>query len=321
MCATDPVTTAEDAALPVTLACTDPEGAAVTYGAATAQHGTVTGAGAARSYTPAENYNGADTITFTATDGSLPPVIAQIPVTVTPVNDAPVAAADAFTTSSGATMTVGGAGLLANDSDVDGDPLTTRLASAPANGTVTLAPDGTFVYTVGGGFAGTATFTYVAHDGTLDSAPATVTITVAPAGTQPPPDDSAPADPTPLPAPPLGGRPTVTPATAPAVSGLRAVRSGRALRLTLSKPARVTIRLLQERRGVRRGSRCIASTRAGRRCVRRVLVRSFTRQVQAGTNTLTVPRVRRGRYIVEVRATDTDGLRSADVSRRLTLDR
>ena len=124
----------------------------------------------------------------------------------------------------------------------------------------------------------------------------------------------------PLPAPPpVGGLPSVQPPTAPAVSGVLAAQRGRALRLTLSEPARVTVRLLQERRGVRRGSRCVAPTRPGRRCVRRVLVRSFTRQAQAGANTLTLPRVSRGRYIVEVRATDAGGVRSSLVTRRLTL--
>ena len=54
---------------------------------------------------------------------------------------------------------------------------------------------------------------------------------------------------------------------------------------------------------------------------RRVLVRSFTRQAQGGANTLSLPRLSRGRYIVEVRATDADGLRSGAVSRRLTLGR
>jgi hypothetical protein len=108
---------------------------------------------------------------------------------------------------------------------------------------------------------------------------------------------------------------------APAVTRLLTVRRGRALRLTLSEPATVRVRLLQERRGIRRGGRCVAPTRPGRRCLRRVTVRSFTRQAQAGPNTLTLPRVRRGRYIVEVRATDSDGLRSPAVSRRLTLGR
>ncbi len=320
VCQTDPLTTPEDVALPVTLACTDPEGAAVTYGVATAQHGTVTGNGAARTYTPAENYHGADTITFTASDGTVPPVTARIAVTVTPVNDAPVAAADGVSSIAGATLTATAPGVLTNDTDIDGDALTAELAAAPANGTVTLAPDGAFVYTSAGGFAGTDTFTYVARDGAVASAPATVTITVAPAST-PPPAGSTPTDPTPLPAPPLGGLPNVPPPTAPAVSGLRAVQSGRALRLTLSEPARVTIRLLQDRRGVRRGSRCVAPSRPGRRCTRRVLVRSFTRQAQRGANTLSLPRLGRGRYVVEVRATDADGLRSGAVSRRLTLGR
>jgi hypothetical protein len=114
--------------------------------------------------------------------------------------------------------------------------------------------------------------------------------------------------------------PRVEPA-APAVSGVRAVRRGRALRLTLSEPARVTVRLLRERAGIRRGGRCVAPAGFGRRCVRRVLVRSFTRQARAGANTLTLPRVRRGRYVVEVRAADSGGLRSPVVSRRLTLGR
>ena len=51
----------------------DPEGAAVTYGGATAQHGTVTGSGAARTYTPAQDYTGADTISFTASDEACRP--------------------------------------------------------------------------------------------------------------------------------------------------------------------------------------------------------------------------------------------------------
>jgi hypothetical protein len=310
-CANDPVSTAEEAPLPITFACTDPEGATLTYGDVTAEHGTVTGAGAVRTYTPAQNYNGSETITFTVSDGSHPPVIATIEVTVTPVNDAPVAAADGGSTNAAIAFSVAAPGVLANDTDIDDDPLSAELATAPANGTVALSANGAYVYTPAGGFAGTDTFTYVARDGTVASAPATVTIAVAP----PPPGS------TPLPAPPIGGLPSVQPPTAPVVSGLLAVQRGRALRLTLSKPARVTVRLLQDRPGVRRGSRCVAPSRPGRYCIRRVLVRSFARQAQAGANTLTLPRVRRGRYIVEVSATEAGGLRSPVVTRRLTLGR
>jgi len=71
-----------------------------------------------------------------------------------------------------------GAGVLANDSDVDGDLLRAILVSGPANGALSLNPDGTFSYTPDAGFHGIDSFTYVANDGRLDSNVATVTITV-----------------------------------------------------------------------------------------------------------------------------------------------
>ena len=54
------------------------------------------------------------------------------------------------------------------------------LVSGPANGTVSLSPDGSFTYTPNTGFIGTDSFTYKASDGKLDSNLATVTITVLP---------------------------------------------------------------------------------------------------------------------------------------------
>ena len=58
--------------------------------------------------------------------------------------------------------------MLANDTDADGDPLTATLVSGPANGTLTLNADGSFVYTPNANFNGTDTFTYSVSDGTLD---------------------------------------------------------------------------------------------------------------------------------------------------------
>lgn len=70
-------------------------------------------------------------------------------------------------------------GVLANDFDVNGDPLTASLVSGPVHATIfTLNADGSFDYTPIAGFDGTDTFTYVANDGTGDSGIATVTITV-----------------------------------------------------------------------------------------------------------------------------------------------
>lgn len=69
-------------------------------------------------------------------------------------------------------------GVLANDSDPDGDPITAQLITPPDRGTVQLNADGSFVYTPHAGFTGIDTFVYAAHDGTARSAPTTVTIRV-----------------------------------------------------------------------------------------------------------------------------------------------
>ncbi|MEZ4735545.1 MAG: Ig-like domain-containing protein [Caldilineaceae bacterium] len=69
-------------------------------------------------------------------------------------------------------------GVLQNDSDAEGDTLTTAEISAPDNGTLALNADGSFTYLPNAGFTGDDSFTYVANDGTADSNVATVTITV-----------------------------------------------------------------------------------------------------------------------------------------------
>ncbi len=93
-------------------------------------------------------------------------------------NAAPVGTPDAYSTDAGRALTVAAPGVLANDTDADGDALTATGATQPANGTVTLAAGGGFTYTPAAGFSGTDTFTYTASDGTAASAATTVTITV-----------------------------------------------------------------------------------------------------------------------------------------------
>ena len=75
---------------------------------------------------------------------------------------------------------VGAPGVLGNDGDQDGDPLTvqTSLVSAPSDGAVSLGADGSFTYTPNSGFTGSDSFTYRIDDGTGRSADAVVTITV-----------------------------------------------------------------------------------------------------------------------------------------------
>src|SRR5204862_310594 len=91
-------------------------------------------------------------------------------------------------------------GVLANDTDVDGDPLTAALATAPTKGTLALNANGSFTYTPNATVNGSDTFTYRASDGTLTSPLATVTITITPVNQPPVPTrrTSAPAEDTPL---------------------------------------------------------------------------------------------------------------------------
>jgi len=102
-------------------------------------------------------------------------------VVVTPptVNHAPVATADSYGAIKNSALTVNAAsGVLANDKDTDGNTLTAILVSGPSNGKLTLASDGSFVYTPNSNFAGSDTFKYKASDGTVNSATMKVTIKV-----------------------------------------------------------------------------------------------------------------------------------------------
>ncbi|MEX2560843.1 MAG: DUF4214 domain-containing protein, partial [Pirellulales bacterium] len=92
-------------------------------------------------------------------------------------NEAPVANDDFFLTlNETETVVVSAPGVLANDTDADGDDLTAQLVSGPTRGDLTLNANGSFTYAPGASFQGIDTFTYVATDGVDDSDPATVTI-------------------------------------------------------------------------------------------------------------------------------------------------
>jgi hypothetical protein len=94
------------------------------------------------------------------------------------VNTAPVAASDTYQTNEDTTLVVAAPGVLGNDSDADGSPLSAVLATGPADGSVDLGAKGGFTYTPDAGFSGTDSFTYRASDGLDNSGVAKVTITV-----------------------------------------------------------------------------------------------------------------------------------------------
>ncbi|ARO98591.1 Poly(beta-D-mannuronate) C5 epimerase 7 [Vibrio alginolyticus] len=124
-------------------------------------------------FTPAENFNGNATISYTITDGELEDE-AQVSVTVNSVNDAPIASNDTTITEEDSSVTVD---VLPNDTDIDGDTLSIQSASVPeTQGTVEIV-DGKLVFTPAENFHGDAEITYTVTDGALTDQ-ATVNVTV-----------------------------------------------------------------------------------------------------------------------------------------------
>jgi len=134
-------------------------------------------------YTASSGYVGSDSFTYTANDGSLASTPATVDLSVT--NSTPVAINNSYSTTAGQALTIAPPGVLANDTDADGDALTAILSSGPAHGSLTLNPNGSFTYTPAAGFSGTDQFTYVANDKAMSSTPATVSLTVPAAAAAP----------------------------------------------------------------------------------------------------------------------------------------
>ncbi|MBN9520410.1 tandem-95 repeat protein [bacterium] len=134
------------------------------------------------SYTPDPNFHGTDTFTYRANDGRADGGVTTVTITVTPVNDPPVASLFQYVTNEDTPL---------NDtlraSDADGDPLTYSVVSQPAQGTVqvTNAATGAFTYTPPPDFHGTVSFTFKVNDGTADSNVAIVFVTVRPVNDAP----------------------------------------------------------------------------------------------------------------------------------------
>lgn len=94
-------------------------------------------------------------------------------------NNRPVAQNDEYNTSQDIALTVDPPGVLGNDNDPDGDPMTAVLVADVNNGSLSLASNGGFTYTPNAGFTGSDSFTYTANDAGGPSNVATVTIGVA----------------------------------------------------------------------------------------------------------------------------------------------
>jgi ELWxxDGT repeat protein/VCBS repeat-containing protein len=156
----------------------DPDGTSLSYALVSDPAGTLSfGGDGAFTYTPGATFSGVDTFVYRATDG-IASSTATVSITVTP-NSPPVAAPDRYNAVVGQTLTITAPGVLANDTDVDGNSLSVR-GFFVNNGILDLRSDGAFTYLANPGFTGTDFFTYQANDGRVNSNSVTVTITVSP---------------------------------------------------------------------------------------------------------------------------------------------
>lgn len=129
-------------------------------------------------YAPGPDYHGTDSFTYRAFDGTAHSALATVSIAVVPPNLPPSAVGDSYSVSWNRTLQVAAPGVLGNDSDPNGDPLTAVWESGPSHGSLTLHANGSFSYTPTTGFVGSDTFRYRASDGALFSEIATVTIDV-----------------------------------------------------------------------------------------------------------------------------------------------
>ena len=93
-------------------------------------------------------------------------------------NSTPVATPDSYSVNEDTTLSVSAPGVLSNDTDADGNSLSTVLVSNVTHGTLTLNSSGAFTYRAATNFFGTDSFVYAARDSARTSSPVVVTITI-----------------------------------------------------------------------------------------------------------------------------------------------
>ncbi|MER2626148.1 MAG: Ig-like domain-containing protein, partial [Accumulibacter sp.] len=135
------VTITEDTPVTITLTGSDPENQTLSFIPTSPSQGVLSGTAPNLTYTPNANFSGPDSFTFTVSDGTNTSAPATITITITAVDDPPVAVNDAATVNedSGATAI----NVLANDTDVDGGPISIVSVTQPGNGTVGITGGGT----------------------------------------------------------------------------------------------------------------------------------------------------------------------------------
>jgi hypothetical protein len=156
------------------------EGSALTYSVvAQPTKGVLSGTAPNLTYIPNANVHGSDAFTFKVNDGAVNSGVATVSISITAVNDAPVATAQTVTTDedTAKSITLTGA-------DVDFDTLSFEVVESPEHGRVILI-NGVAVYTPDPDYFGQDQFTFRANDGQVFSVPGVVSLTVTPVNDPP----------------------------------------------------------------------------------------------------------------------------------------
>ncbi len=167
-------TTDEDTSVLIDLQGTDIDGDSLVFvGIGSPTNGTVIINNGQANYTPNENFEGTDSFTYVANDGTVDSSEATVTITVAAVNDTPTVSEVTVSTDEDTSVDITLLG-----ADIDGDTLT-YTTTAPSNGTLS-GTGSAITYTPDVNYEGTDSFTYTVNDGTVDSETATVTITIYP---------------------------------------------------------------------------------------------------------------------------------------------
>lgn len=130
-------------------------------------------------YEPSPGYFGTDTFTYIANDGEFDSNIATVTIEIIMVNQAPISNDNDYITPENTTLTISVLeGVLSNDTDPDGDSLSSELLMTTTHGDLILSKDGAFTYTPFFNYYGIDSFSYRAFDGFAYSDEALVTITI-----------------------------------------------------------------------------------------------------------------------------------------------
>ncbi|MBX3743769.1 MAG: tandem-95 repeat protein [Verrucomicrobiae bacterium] len=167
------VSTPEATPVSFTLAGSDPDGDPITYKVEAApKYGSLSGSAPNLTYTPAAGFHGSDFLTFSVSDGKLTSTHATVSISVSKVNQPPVAHHFKLTLDSGSSAPV-----TLQGTDPDGDPLVFVITRQPTYGVILGTPPN-IIYQANAGYSGSDSIRFTVSDGEFTSAPATGMITI-----------------------------------------------------------------------------------------------------------------------------------------------